>query len=721
MSIRFEKDTGDIVFSGFEQGVSPSPHKGIGNLQNVNISTEMGEVMCSFPRTLQTRATFSGLEIDQFTTDQVILQGASFVFVVGDTINVAHGTIGGGTLTDGNYYIHTQVSTTLGSQIVKLTKTLGGAAITSMTAGTGTYSSMKWPVSGGTLGGLNVPVAKAIENYFDGTSQQYRYYFVDNKGQVWYHDTGSSWSQANWTPIDIQTSLPTGAFQWGIGVYQGYVHIFSTGAIYVKETSLLGVAWKPSNLFLSATNLTQPHFVLTGHQAAMNYTDSNFVGQIQGDSVTTANLINNWSYGQFTLSGNKITISPLFGGNFPLVGQKITFTASTSVDTAVTVDVVYYVIAENYSQGLLQFEVSDTIGGSTIVWNGDAVGTQYYNSYDPGITTAANATDTNGVSTLDFTPQACTLPSGEIAISLAEAGNVTIIGCNGNVLYPWDGTSPTASGIINIPENGAYKLLSVNNMVLIFAGNKGNIYITSGSSASPVISVPDYCAGIAGSELTYIEPYFSWGGVDYIRGRVYFSILDQTAAKTGNCGGIWSFVPTFNAFPQQDEGMALRMENTSSYATLNGYTPVIIANQNQAAIGVQYYSAWVSAYNYPTSGTSGVDTSGTAPTVAASIETDLVAIGTLLGKQKTTFSNLEYKLAAPLVAGESVAINFRGSGTDAFATAGAVKTESATGLSGYISPISFDTGQWLQLQAVLTPNGTATYSGNRLTEIRLRK
>jgi hypothetical protein len=43
LSYRYEKSTGDIVIEGWENGISPSPHKGLANLQNVNISTETGE------------------------------------------------------------------------------------------------------------------------------------------------------------------------------------------------------------------------------------------------------------------------------------------------------------------------------------------------------------------------------------------------------------------------------------------------------------------------------------------------------------------------------------------------------------------------------------------------------------------------------------------------------------------------------------------------------
>ena len=37
---------------------------------------------------------------------------------------------------------------------------------------------------------------------------------------------------------------------------------------------------------------------------------------------------------------------------------------------------------------------------------------------------------------------------------------------------------------------------------------------------------------------------------------MYFSILDQTSSKAGNCGGIWSFIPSQSQFINQDTGIS---------------------------------------------------------------------------------------------------------------------------------------------------------------------
>lgn len=706
MSYHIEKSTGDLVIDGFEKGISPSPHEGLANLQNVNISTEMGEVMCSFSRVQQSIIPFSGTNAFFLGSNTLTYAGAT-TLLVGMAVTVSAGITG---LTAGNYYILT-VGGVAGNQNFTLTATYGGTVVTGMSGSTSqnvTFTSLN----------ISQPVSSATEEYYDGTLQQYRYFILDVHSQVWVHDTGTTWSSIFWTAVDAGSSVvPTGAVATGLAVYQGYLHLFGPTAILVKETCLLGAPWIQTNLFINSTNITEPHFaIVTKNIDSLTFTDSNYVPNIQANASPTAIIPSVFSYGMASISTYIVTVNPIFSGNFPLQEQKITFTSSGTLPANISTSKVYYVCLNSatnatYLPHLSQFSVSLTVGGAALDLSGGS-GNLYFNSYNPSFTTNAVASDTNNVSTLVFNAQTGALPPGQITQSLVEIGSTIIVGCQSNILYPLNEQDFTYTNIINLPENNAIRMIAVNNMAYIFAGNKGNIYITNGSTATGVISVPDYCAGIAGTASTYIEPYFSWGGSEYIRGRIYFSIQDQTASKAGNCGGIWSFVPTHNLYIGQDIGLSLRMENTNSYGTLNGMTNVLVPNQNQAAIGVQYFGAWTSDANTPIYG---IDGSGTFPNISAIIETDVIPTGTML--EKDTFKQIEYKLSSPLLSGESVSMKWRQNATDAWSSFGTLNSDNA--LSGYY-PVNFEKGQWLQIQVTLTPNGTSTFSGNRLSEIRLR-
>ncbi len=501
----------------------------------------------------------------------------------------------------------------------------------------------------------------------------------------------------------------------GLAVYAGYIHAFAGSQISVKETVLLGVNNSGSQGWDSFTggsmnslySSSNSHFALVSQANTLTYCDSSFLGTIQtaSNSGAPATAVSIWSYGSYTASGSTLTVTDQIGGVNLVVGSTITLTSSGTVYTGADATTLYYVKTVTISGTATTFQIASTIGGSAISLSGGS-GTQYFNTYKPS--------HSSGNTTYLFNAQALSLPNNAIAQSLCEIGVQIVVGTQTNIVYFWDEISPLANNFIPLPENNAKYMINVNNMAYIFAGNKGNLYLTNGSTASAVISVPDYCAGVPGTPTSYIEPYFSWGGAAYIRGRVYFSIQDQTANKTGNCGGIWSFVPTQNFFAGQDVGLALRLEAQNSYGNYNGVATVILNSQNQAAIGPQYWAGWYSSISSPTYG---IDVSSATPFGGGSIvETDLLETGTFLSKR--TFKQIEYKLAAPLAANESVSMKYRLNGTDAWTSCGAVVSETATPLSGYFVA-NFQNTQWLQLQATLiSTNSNPSFV--RLSEIRIR-
>jgi hypothetical protein len=297
---------------------------------------------------------------------------------------------------------------------------------------------------------------------------------------------------------------------------------------------------------------------------------------------------------------------------------------------------------------------------------------------------------------------------------MVEIGNTVLIGGKTNIVYPWNQIDATPSDFIALPESDVKVMVNVNNIAYVFAGNKGNIYICNGSQASLALKVPDYCAGVPGTPLTYIEPQFTWGDADYLRGRVYFSILDQTATKAGNCGGIWSFVPAQNIDPSQEIGNALRLENQQSYGDYDGYATIILPNQEQTVTSPQYWTGWQDGITNPAYG---IDGTGTTPVTQYIVETDLLPSGTLL--EKTTFNQVEYKLTSPLLSGDSIQLYYRLNSTAVWTSCGTVKEETANKISGYFTA-NFERTQLTQLRAVVTTGGTTASSFVRLMQLRLR-
>jgi hypothetical protein len=729
MSYHIEKGTGDIVINGFERGVASSPHLGMANMQCANISTETGEIMANYGRVQEsqpgdttTNHTATNLDTSHLTT--------SFTLTNGSWITISS-TFSNGPAT-GDYYILNSIGTaTVSASTFQISTSYGGSAVTWTGTGSFTFNLKKV---------MGLPVQSATEEYIDGSNvTQYRYYVADQNGLVWVYDTGKVDSQVTgklyWFLPDTTNPDGLSTLCTGLAVYNGWLHLFKGSLIWVKSTAYLGtngstgsVGWTqfPKGPLQTAPFSPNPHFALS-FNGSVYYTDSNFVGAILATSNSGASTNPNlWSYGNVghDSSGNFTFTS--VGGQLPIVNQTIMFITEGTLPTGLTAGTIYYVYSVDKSAlgttGTFKFTVGTGVGSGQVTSLSGGSGTIYVNSYNPAYSA--------GEATYSFSPTALLLSSDEVATSLAQLGTDIIVGGVKPTLYLWDGVATQPTGFIPLPESNTKFLLTVNIVVYAFVGNKGHIYVTNGSSASLALSHPEYTAGIAGTPSSYIEPYFTWGGAMVCRGRVWYSIQDQTSSKAGNCGGIWSFIPSFfNPVTGTDLGISLRGENENSYGTYNGMATVLIPNLNQAGLGAQYFSAWTSDQS-SASATYGIDATNSSPIQTSGgltvIESDFIPAGQLLGTKKFTPANIEFRLSAPLASGESVAIKWRGDLTQSWTSAGTIQYElsdygSTTGkeLLGYISPHTIANAFNLQFQVILTSIASSP-SFVRFTELRIR-
>lgn len=718
MAFQVEKETGDIVINGYENGISPSAIKGIANIKNGNISTEAGEVMASYGRVQQTVGTVTAAVVAFSDANKIVYTIQSGrTLQVGTWITVSSG-IGG--LSAGNYFVIAIVFVNSTIQIVQISQYYDGVILTGFSSGTATLTAIT----------MGRPIARATESYSNGT-QQYRYYVLDANGLVWVNDTSTP-SAAGYTYGWFLPDVNAKSGMTGISVLNGWLIGFTANVIYAKSTQNLGGTTSASTtwatvvrggrnaIMMSAGGNANNHFAFTGHQGRLYYTDGNYIGSIFPDTSLLTGIQNIQSFCSYTAISTTGTLTNVFTGSTPTSGfvsgesgykriPAVFFPAQAgTIPSGLTAGTVYYI---DYNPNNSAFGVFDAItGGSAKNIASGAVGTQYFNTFYP-ISSDATAAQ----STVTFDPQRLALPAFEVSNCMTEIGNLLIVGCKGNVLYPWNQVDTIPGSLISLPENNAVNLITVNQMAYCFAGNKGNVYITDGNTASLVIKVPDYCAGVPGTPNSYVEPVFVWGDAMYLRGRVYFSILDQTASKVGECGGVWSFVPTQNLYIGQDTGLALRLDNQNSYGTYGGVCTVLIPNQVQTSVSPQYWSGWYSDVSSPTYG---IDGNQSYPTAALIVETDLMPLGTVL--KKFTAKQIEYKLSVPLAAGETVAVAWRKNGTDAYTSAGVVQQpDGAMSLSGYFNA-NFQGAQWVQLQYTITPLFSTSTTFGRLTEGRIR-
>lgn len=587
-------------------------------------------------------------------------------------------------------------------------------AITHGTTGSATFNTVAVP---------GAAVAKATEKYASATATEYRYYMLDANGRLWVYDTAvydaslaASGVATLWMMPDM-TPYSTLALS-GLTILNGWVMAVSNAFIYGKPTSDLGrFFYRLPNAALNNPFPTHTNFAYTGHQGKMYYCDGNYLGMLFPTTSFETNVANIQSFSQYTAVTTTGTITDIISGSLPYdpsAGVRIPACFFTdqygTLPTALTEGVVYFIEASPYTG---TFKVYTTAGGVTpLDIATGASGNQFFNTFYP---LGEHAGPNGDHALVTFSGQRVNLPAFEVATCMIEIGNTVLIGGITNTIYPWNQIDATPSDFIPLPESGVVAMENVNNTAYILAGNKGNVYISNGSVASHVLKIPDYCAGVPGTPLTYIEPYFTWGDIVYVRGRVYVSILDQTATKAGNTGGVWSFVPAEN-FSSVDSSLALRLENQNSYGDYDGMARLMIANQEQLAVSPQYWSFWQDSYNTATSAF-GIDYTSTVPVTTYVIETDMLATGSFLAKQ--TFQQLEYKLTTALASGDSVALYYRLNSTDAWTALGTENFESGDHISGYFE-VNFQKTQWVQFRAVCTTNGLTTSSFVRMKQLMLR-
>lgn len=712
MAYQLDKD-GTIVISGWDQGIAPSPHKGIGSLKGINITTEPAEVMANYARVQQSQTPISN---SAGTLAASVSSGSFYLATnpalqVGTWISITSSTIT--SLGNGNYYVSYK-----SNGLIQLSAAFDPSHSNAISHGTSGTASFNTYIN------MGIPVQAATETYVDtNNNTQYRYYVLDNTGYVWVYDTlvfasslfisgtGTTWFLPNSvTPTGTAITNAT-----GLAVFSGYIHVFIGSRIYVQETVTLGFnnsgnsttsdnGWDAftGGSLNSLYNSSNSHFALVTQNNTLTYCDGAFLGTIETSSNSgSAATVPIWSYGSYTASSTTLTVTDQIGGSNLINGSTITLTSTGTVYSGASVTTLYYVVGANISGTATTFSIAATVGGSPISLSGGS-GTQYFNTYKPS--------HSSGDTTYLFVPQALSLPFIAVSQSLCEIGNTVVVGTQSNFLYFWDEISPLASSFLPLPENNVKYMINVNNMAYIFAGSKGNIYVTNGSTASLVLTVPDYVAG-------QIEPYFVWGGAAYIRGRVYFSLQDQNSSHTGQCGGIWSFVPTQNFYIGQDVGLGLRIENQNSYGTYNGMANVILNSQNQNANGAQYWAAWTSSISSPIYG---IDFSDTANLSQGIIETDLIPTG--IYTDPGNYAGIEIKLAAPLVSGETVQVFYRlNLSFGAFTNVGTLNFGDTTNNLSTRFVVPFANSQWVQFQVKLNPITASSSSFVRLSEMRVYK
>lgn len=528
-------------------------------------------------------------------------------------------------------------------------------------------------------------------------------YIIDDAGQIWKQ------GGLNSSTFNLLGSAPTtGANGSGIAFWQNYLIVFRANFIDfcgdgTGDGGVTSSAWNTNTTNTPIGNITNMVFTATVNPTDTQATISTYT-DAGGNSRSTTWFGFTGTYQLLLSSGEKINAL------FTQGSGTVTFTTPAQVGGTATGNHV------NVLTGVKHMSIVSRNDGYLYFCNGNII-----SAFQIPIAWAQTGGKfaTGTVASFRFLYDALAFPATETTNWLDELGSDLVIAGNFN-LYQWDRLATSYQSPIPIPEQ-IFKIINILGNIYIFAGYKGNIYLSNGYTIYPFKKIPDYIANNSAisvnDNLSPIDPQWQWGGIMSHRLRLYFQALAFDSA-TGNqlIAGIFSVGLTSGNGITLEEPGSIVMENQNSFGLVQSTTSaggILIDNSIIASQYDSYYSAWSSGVG----DVGGIDFNDTTlySNNEMLIETDIIPVGTALVQK--TFSQVEFKLDQPLQSGDSITLSARKSLSEAYTVIGT----TTTAVLSFASPFTLEKFQWIQFLITMSCNSSASASSfNRLREIRVR-
>lgn len=781
----FRTEGTDLIFEGWEDGSAESPFTGNMLVRQVNITDSPKEVFVGYDLEQQFTPSESITVTSVDTTANTITYTPATDSLTGSQKTImATGTpfqfYASGTVTIPSpfffykTYYAILVSYTSTSAVMKVAKNLAdaiaGTAIDITTTGTTVFLLPVTPDFSGFSGPLSKTLTTGVVN---GAPVPYPVNYSDTSGTAYQYVVDGNYYGPN---FDQDVARGRLWYYIGVGLVGGNNY---TGWTYMDTGAPDNTGGAVSATVVTVVAVTDVWTLTNGGRLAQG-TAVRVVASAASGAALPAPLVAGTIYYACAISSSTFKLASTLAlalANSPDINITNTGTGTLNIVFADALGLAanwgYVFVFRNYQIDLFNIATAtwtvgwktplDTSGGFAYVasLSHRAITSQNNIVYFANGNTVGSITQTPG-STFDpataatyvFLPGAlANLPSAENVISMTELGPNLLLGGIFGFVYVWDQINQlgTSSPAIRVPESNISELVTVNTTTYIFAGFRGRIYQTNGTSAVLFKKLPDNTSG-------NIQPIFYFKCATTMRNELLFSIESYNNAGATIDGltaeaGIWAIDLGTNVY-SQNTANALRYLETFSCGLNTGMTLMFgafILPLPGAGAGLNFVCGW----NLTFTGLvySGFDgflnqiptTNGGTPDIngAAQVLTDLVRVGSSYTKK--TFSQVEFALSKNLAAGEAILIEARSSIDGSFTVVG--KTTANAGgyttmmggilssgvLSGGTSSsntipclsdvysVNFQGFVWLQLRATLYSVGFASSpSYVRLRDIRVR-
>lgn len=528
-------------------------------------------------------------------------------------------------------------------------------------------------------------------------------YILDSNGQVWKQ------SAVNSSTFNLLTGNTAGGNGQGIAFWNNYLFVFGSNFIDIcgdgtGDGGIISSKWNNSATPSGTTvwPLKAPSSVLLTGSLSAGATSATLSSYTDGNSsAQTSWVYPSGSYLMTLSTGQKVSATLTYASTAVSFSPAV---ASGGASSSVTITPLFTntYIGANGSTSSDHMTLVSGNDGNLYFCNGRYIGS---------FSVPSGSTFNLGIpATYNYSYAALTLPQYETAVWLEElVANLIIAGVK--KLYPWNRVATSWQNPVPITEPIS-KFINYLNTLYIFAGQKGNIYVSNGYSVSQLRKIPDYVTslgGTGGTGTSLVDPLWTWGGIMVHRNKIYFQALGQNSSSATNIiSGVFSL---------DVNTKAINFENQNSFGLISNTTsaPGILIDNTPSSTGFDsYYSGWSNG----NSSAGGIDYNDTTlySSNEAFIESDLIPIGTAL--QPKTYASAEFKLDQPMRSGDSITLQARQSIAGTYQDIG---TTSTTVLSFPYTSMPFQSWEWIQFKVVLNCNPTATSSSfMRLRQIRIR-
>ena len=567
--------------------------------------------------------------------------------------------------------------------------------------------------------------------YTQSSSSSPTYYILDDKGQVWQSSSPST----SWTLL-TGNHTSSGSLGYGIAYYKDYLFVFGNNYIDVcgdgtGPGAITSANWADINSSgYFSKNLTGVALDV----APIAPTTATFTAALPAGSVT-GTLSSVWSgaTGQYLVTFSNAESRPV-----TLTNGSATVTWTTGLESAVTTAITIGSTTLTldaswpYVSGVYQVQIGGSSGqylrgtftnGSTNVpvvpaisistatttvsinsitlpattntthmaivgindvlyfCNGSTVGSISVPPYNPAAVFKVNDFNTMYINYVEL--QLRQTDTATWLTEITSGGSVNLLIAVQNYIYSWDRTTTLVDNFPTqvysatpISENPS-RMINILNNIYIFAGQKGNIYISNGYSVSLFKKLPDSFLGI-------IDPSWVIGGMMFHRGKLWFGAVGSKSTSNAVQGIFSLTLSTGIGYGSSETPGVLNFESQNSY----GIGPTSSADATGILIDGNYFygngyangvtiDVYYSAYYNNNAGGIDFNDSTLWANYEPAIETDLIPIGTFF--QKRTFEMVEFKLDRPLASGDSIKLSYRTTSTGSYTLVG---NSQITGTAG---------------------------------------